>query len=217
MLKIKENRIYSKYLKRIYDFIFALILFIFTLPCVLICILIIKIEDPTAPVIYKQPRPGKDCKIFKIYKLRTMRADTKRNGVNLTDEQRLLNSGKIIRKFSLDELPQIINILKGEMSFIGPRPLLVKYLDYYTPEENRRHDVSPGITGWAQVNGRNGLLWGRRFEYDVFYVDNMSLRFDIEIFIVTIFKVFIRANVNNSNDIIMPSFNEYLEQKESVV
>lgn len=209
---VKEDMLYTKYFKQIFDFIFAVILSIFVLPCILICALIIKFEDPTSPVIYKQPRPGKGCKIFKIYKLRTMKADT-----YLTDKQRLLKSGEIIRKLSLDELPQIFNILKGEMSFIGPRPLLVSYLDFYTTKENKRHDVLPGITGLAQVNGRNGSSWEKRFELDVLYVDNMSFKMDIKILFKTVIKVLITANINNSNDITMPCFNEYLEEKEGVV
>jgi undecaprenyl phosphate N,N'-diacetylbacillosamine 1-phosphate transferase len=209
MLHTHNNKIYPKYLKRIFDFIFALILLIFVFLLILICALIIKIEDPTTPVIFTQARPGKNCKIFKIFKLRTMRADTKKNEVNLTDQQRLLKSGELIRKLSLDELPQIINILKGEMSFIGPRPLLVEYLDYYTPQENRRHDVLPGITGWAQVNGRNGPSWKKRFECDVFYVNNVSLNFDIHIFFKTIYKVFLCKDIKIGSQDYKANFYEY--------
>jgi lipopolysaccharide/colanic/teichoic acid biosynthesis glycosyltransferase len=211
MLHIDKNKIYQRYLKRIFDFCFALILLIIAFPCILICALIIRIEDSSASVIFRQSRPGKNCKIFQIFKLRTMRVDTQKNGVNLTDQQRLLKSGEIIRKLSLDELPQIFNILKGEMSFIGPRPLLVSYLDFYTLEEIRRHNVLPGITGMAQINGRNCASWEQRFNHDVFYVDNSSLKLDINILMNTFYKVLFCKNVDAKCQYKTSNFNVYRE------
>ena len=178
------------YVKRVIDFLFALILLIITSPIMLIAAIAIKAEDPKGPVLFRQDRPGRYAKIFKVNKFRTMMVATEKNGVKLSDKDRLTKVGRLLRKTSVDELPQLFNILKGEMSFIGPRPLLVKYLPYYTEEEMKRHDVLPGISGWAQVNGRNAINWNEKFLYDIEYVENFSLIMDIKILFFTIYKIF---------------------------
>ena len=157
--------------------------------------LLIKLEDPKGPVLFRQDRGGKNNSLLKIYKFRTMIVDRERDGEKLSDSERMFKSGRIIRKLSIDELPQIFNILKGEMSFIGPRPLSFKFLPYYTEEELHRHDVLPGISGWAQVNGRNNLSWEEKFVLDLYYVNNISLNLDTKIFFLTIKKVFFKPEV----------------------
>ena len=185
-----KGEFYRKYVKRSLDFIFALILLIISVPFILIASLFIVLDSKGSP-IFTQIRIGKDSKEFKIYKLRTMKLQaTDMDGNKIRDRDRVTRAGRIIRKLSIDELPQLFNILKGEMSFIGPRPLLVRYLPYYTEEEIRRHDVLPGITGLSQINGRSNLQWEERFEYDVKYVDNISFKLDMQIFWITIRKVF---------------------------
>jgi lipopolysaccharide/colanic/teichoic acid biosynthesis glycosyltransferase len=186
---------YEKYVKRILDFIFAIILLIILLPIMVIAAIAIKIEDPKEPVLFKQKRPGKDAKIFEVYKFRTMRVETVCDGKPLSDMERMTKIGSFLRKTSIDELPQLFNIIQGEMSFIGPRPLPVIYLPYYTEEEMHRHDIRPGISGWAQVNGRNYLSWDKKFEYDLEYVNNVNLMFDIKILFLTIQKVFARSDI----------------------
>jgi lipopolysaccharide/colanic/teichoic acid biosynthesis glycosyltransferase len=141
------------------------------------------------PVFFRHARPGKNGKIFYLYKFRTMKDLRDADGNLLPDEERLTKFGKFLRRLSLDELPELWNVLKGDMSLVGPRPLVVQYLDRYTPEQARRHEVTPGITGWAQINGRNALTWEKKFEYDVWYVDNWSLLLDIKVIVVTIWKV----------------------------
>lgn len=197
---------YRKHIKRILDFIFAIILLIILLPIMLIVAGVLKIEDPKGPILFKQKRPGKDAKIFEVNKFRTMKVETEFNGKPLSDMERLTKVGSFLRKTSIDELPQIFNIIRGEMSFIGPRPLLVQYLEYYTPEQMRRHEVLPGISGWAQVNGRNAISWEEKFEYDVWYVDNMSMILDIKILWLTIFKVLNRKDINSSENNTMEKF-----------
>jgi len=160
----------------------------------IIAAIAIKIESE-GPVLFVQERPGKDCKIFKLYKFRTMRVNTEHNGRVLSDRERVTRVGAFLRKASIDELPQLFNIIRGDMSFIGPRPLLVKYLPYYTEEELKRHNLLPGITGWAQVNGRNNLNWEKRFKMDLEYVEKVSFLFDLKIFCLTIYKVFKRADI----------------------
>lgn len=150
-----------------------------------------------SPVLFTQPRPGENARVFNFYKFRTMTSDKDSNGNLLPDEQRLTALGKFLRKTSLDELPQFLNVLKGDMSFVGPRPLLVRYLERYTPEQARRHEVKPGITGWAQVNGRRTLdrFWEEKFKLDVWYVDNWSLWLDLKILFMTVWQVLQRENV----------------------
>ena len=159
------------------------------------------------PVIFTQERPGKDAKIFKVIKFKSMTDERDENGELLPEEQRLTKVGKFIRSTSIDELPQFINVLKGEMALIGPRPLRVKYLPHYSKEQARRHDVRPGISGWAQCHGRNTISWKQKFEYDVWYVDHISLWTDLKIIFMTIKKVFSREDINSINDTIMEDFD----------
>ena len=158
------------------------------------------------PILFRQKRPGLDEKIFGIYKFRTMTNDTDKDGNLLPDDQRLLGLGKTIRSLSLDELPQIFNVLKGDMSFVGPRPLLVQYLLLYNERQNKRHDVKPGITGWAQVNGRNAISWEQKFEYDVWYVENQSFWLDIKILWLTFLKVVKRSDISSDSSATMEVF-----------
>ena len=199
---------YRKYIKRLLDFIFAIILLIILSPIMLIATMAIKAEDPKGPVLFRQKRPGKDAKIFEIYKFRTMKVETERDGRKLSDMERMTKVGSVLRKTSIDELPQLFNIIKGEMSFIGPRPLLVEYLKYYSCEQMRRHEVIPGISGWAQVNGRNATTWEERFKNDVWYVDNVSFKLDFRIFFMTIYNILSRKGINNSEDDTMPIFGD---------
>lgn len=181
--------------KRVFDIMFSLILLITTLPILIISALMIKLEDSKGPVFFRQERGGKHNRIIKIAKFRTMIVQREKDGKKLSDSERMLKVGRILRKLSLDELPQIYNILKGEMSFIGPRPLSAKFIDFYTEEELHRHDVTPGISGWAQINGRNFLSWEDKFALDLYYVTNISLLLDLRIFLLTIKKVFITPEV----------------------
>lgn len=158
------------------------------------------------PVYFTQHRPGLHGKIFTIYKFRTMTNERDDKGDLLPDSERLHGIGKIIRSLSLDELPQLLNVLKGEMSFIGPRPLLSEYLPLYSPQQSRRHDVKPGITGWAQINGRNAISWEEKFRYDVEYVENISFVFDLKIFFLTLKKVFIREGISQEGEATMEKF-----------
>jgi undecaprenyl phosphate N,N'-diacetylbacillosamine 1-phosphate transferase len=192
-------------LKSIFDKILALFLIIIFLPVYIVVSLLI-FWKMGSPILFRQKRPGKDEKIFGIYKFRTMTNDIDENGDLLPDEQRLVGIGKFIRSTSLDELPQLFNVLKGEMSFVGPRPLLIEYLDLYNDEQKRRHDVKPGITGWAQVNGRNAISWEQKFEYDVWYVDNQSFFLDIKILWMTFLKVVKRSDISSSTSSTMEKF-----------
>jgi lipopolysaccharide/colanic/teichoic acid biosynthesis glycosyltransferase len=158
------------------------------------------------PILFRQKRPGLNEEIFGIYKFRTMTNDTDEDGNLLPDEQRLLGLGKTIRSLSLDELPQIFNVLKGDMSFVGPRPLLVQYLPLYNDRQKKRHDVKPGITGWAQVNGRNAISWEQKFEYDVWYVENQSFWLDIKILWLTFLKVVKRSDISQDGQATMEFF-----------
>ena len=204
-MKKGNEGVYNRYVKRVLDIIVALILFLPALIIVSLCYISIKIES-RGPAFFVQQRPGYKGKIFNIYKLRTMRVETEKDGKKLSDMERMTRTGAIIRKLSLDELPQIYNILRGDMSFIGNRPLLVNYLDLYTPEQMRRHDVRPGISGWAQVNGRNELSWEQKFERDIWYVDNVSFILDVKIFFMTIKNVFSHSGVNAGIDETMQEF-----------
>lgn len=181
--------------KGIIDFVFALIMLVAGFPVYMLIAILIKWQDPDGPVCFQQERLGKDEKIFTLYKFRSMKVETHRDGVELSDSERLFSIGRFIRKMSLDELPQLVNILKGDMSFIGPRPLPEEYLPYYTDEERKRHTVKPGISGWAQVNGRNNLTWERKFELDVYYTRNISFLFDTKILLLTIKKVLSGSDV----------------------
>ncbi len=197
---------YAKYFKRILDFIFAIVLFIITLPILLVIGMLVGIYLGF-PIIFKQKRPGKDENEFTLYKFRTMTDAKGENGELLPDDKRLTKFGLFLRSTSLDELPEFINIIKGDMSFVGPRPLLTEYLDLYNEEQRHRHDVRPGLTGLAQVNGRNLLGWEERFNYDIEYVKNINFSEDIKIIFKTIFLVVTRKGVSSSNSKTMEKFN----------
>lgn len=192
-------------LKSIFDKTLALFLIILFLPIYIVVSLLIY-KKIGSPILFRQQRPGKDEKIFGIYKFRTMTNDKDENGVLLPDEKRLVGIGKFIRSTSLDELPQLFNVLKGEMSFVGPRPLLIEYLPLYNDKQKKRHDVLPGITGWAQVNGRNAISWEQKFDYDVWYVDNQSFWLDIKILWLTFLKVIKRSDISSSTSATMEKF-----------
>ncbi|MFZ3132086.1 MAG: sugar transferase, partial [Desulfosporosinus sp.] len=192
-------------IKRVMDLLFSIILLTVASPILLCAAIAIRLGSQ-GPVLFKQERPGKDGVIFTIYKFRTMCLETEKDGRPLSDMERMTRVGTALRKLSIDELPQLYNILKREMSFIGPRPLLVQYLERYTPEQMRRHDVSPGISGWAQINGRNGVDWETRFEYDVWYVEHISFRLDFRIFLRTVAIVLARRGVNQSKNQTMEKF-----------
>ncbi|MFC0236518.1 sugar transferase [Fictibacillus phosphorivorans] len=182
-------------MKRILDFILA-ILGLVSLSVVIIITAILINYKIGSPILFKQQRPGLNGNPFFIYKFRTMTDEKDVEGELLPDELRLTSTGKLIRKYSLDELPQLFNVLKGDISLVGPRPLLMEYLDLYTPRQARRHEVKPGITGWAQVNGRNAISWEDKFELDVWYVDNRSMLLDFKIIFLTIKKVFKSEGIN---------------------
>lgn len=197
---------YKKYIKRFLDILCALAAITVFCWLYLIVAILVKIKLGS-PVIFKQERPGKDGKIFKIYKFRTMTNEWDENGDLVQDEVRLTKFGKILRSTSLDELPEAFNILFGSMSVIGPRPLLVKYLPLYNDTQKRRHEVRPGLSGWAQVNGRNTASWEERFENDVWYVDNANFLLDVKIIYLTVVKVFIkRDGISSENSATMEEF-----------
>lgn len=204
---------YEKYVKRSIDFTLALLGLVIASPILLIVALLVRLKLGS-PVLFYQQRPGVNGKIFKLVKFRTMTDARDAEGNLLPDEQRLPKFGRFLRSTSLDELPELINILKGDMSLIGPRPLLVRYLPYYTPEENRRHSVRPGLTGLAQVNGRNALGWEQRFSYDLEYVDHISFGMDIKIIFMTIKKVLKRSDTLSGADQTVPDFDLYRQGKD---
>ena len=197
---------YKRVFKPIFDKLFAFILIVIFLPVMTIIAIAIYMWDGF-PILFKQQRPGKDEKIFTIYKFRTMTNETDANGNLLPDKKRLKGIGKVIRSLSLDELPQLFNVLKGDMSFIGPRPLLVEYLPLYNKRQKKRHEVKPGITGLAQVKGRNALSWREKFEYDVYYVENLSFWLDMKILFLTIYKVLKREGISQEGQATMEKFN----------
>ena len=196
---------YSRALKYIFDRVVAAIALLFFSPLLLVIALAIYTRMGS-PILFTQPRPGKDGCIFTFYKFRTMTDDRDADGNLLPDEQRLTTLGQFLRKTSLDELPQLWNVLKGDMSFFGPRPLLVAYLNRYTPEQARRHEIKPGITGWAQINGRNIITWEEKFKLDVWYVDHWSLWLDLKILFLTIWKVLQREGISQAGHTTMEEF-----------
>ncbi len=197
---------FSRTLKIIGDRVMAASLLILFSP-ILLSVAIILLIRMGSPIVFTQARPGKNGKIFTVYKFRTMTSDCDAQGNLLSDEERLIPLGQFLRKASLDELPQLFNVLLGDMSFVGPRPLLVRYLERYSPEQARRHDVLPGITGWAQVNGRNALTWDQKFRLDIWYVDNWSLWLDVKILLLTVKKVFKQEGISQNADVVaMPEF-----------
>jgi lipopolysaccharide/colanic/teichoic acid biosynthesis glycosyltransferase len=195
-------------IKRCTDLIISLVGLIIFFPVFFLISLII-LTTIRLPIIFKQTRPGFLGSPFTFYKFRTMTQEKDTNGKLLPDVTRLTKFGKFLRNTSMDELPSLWNVLKGEMSFVGPRPLLMEYLDYYSPGQTRRHDVKPGITGWAQINGRNTISWEEKFELDLWYVNNQSLKLDIKILLITIKKVLFQENINKSNSITMEKFKGY--------
>ena len=196
---------YRKIFKRFIDVIISFIGLLLLSPVFLILILLLCVVNNNKPFFF-QLRPGKDNTILKVIKFRTMNERKDSLGNLLPDSERLTITGKFVRSTSLDELPQLINVLRGDMSLIGPRPLLMQYLPLYSKEQARRHMVRPGITGWAQINGRNTISWQQKFEYDVWYVDNISFRLDMKILIMTIRKVFVREGINSKSGVSMDFF-----------
>ncbi len=180
---------YKRFLKRFFDFFIALFAIIVLSPVFLAIILLLSVANKGAGVFFTQRRPGLNGKIFNVIKFKSMTDDKDEDGILLPNDKRITSIGRFIRKFSIDELPQLINVLKGDMALIGPRPLLVRYLELYTPEQARRHEVRPGLTGWAQVNGRNNISWAEKFKLDVWYVDHCSLWVDIKVVFMTIKSV----------------------------
>lgn len=198
---------YKNFFKRIFDFFLALIALLLIGWLIGIVALWLHFANKGAGAFFLQPRPGKNGKIFKVIKFKTMTDEKDENGSLLPDEKRLTKVGKFIRSTSIDELPQLINVLKGDMSLIGPRPLLVQYLPLYNEFQARRHEVRPGITGWAQCHGRNAISWRKKFELDVWYVDNLSFIVDLKVLFLTIKKVLCREDINSSNDATMEDFD----------
>ena len=192
-------------LKAFFDRTLALILIVLLLPLYAVTALLIRI-NMGSPVLFRQKRPGLHGRIFEIYKFRTMTDEKDKQGNLLPDEQRLAGIGKFIRSTSLDELPQLFNVLKGDMSFVGPRPLLIEYLPLYNERQKKRHDVKPGITGWAQVNGRNAISWEQKFEYDVWYVEHQSFWLDMKILWMTFLKVAKRSDISSDTSVTMEKF-----------
>lgn len=193
-------------LKRCFDFIFALTALIILSPVFLIVAILIRI-NLGSPIFFVQERIGKDNKTFKMMKFRTMKDATDKKGNPLPDSERMTKLGSTLRSLSIDELPELINILKGEMSLIGPRPLLVQYLPLYNEEQLKRHNMLPGLTGWAQINGRNTLSWTEKFKLDVWYVENWSLKLDVKIFFLTIYKVFKREGISQEGQATVEFFD----------
>lgn len=198
-------RLYRDIFKRIFDFTAAVLGFTVLLPVFLVLTVFLYFSNDGKPFFY-QVRPGKDEKLFRIVKFKTMNDRKDNQGNLLPDSERLTAVGKFVRKTSLDEIPQLINVIKGDMSLVGPRPLLPEYLPLYNAEQKKRHDVRPGITGWAQVNGRNAISWDEKFEYDIWYADNVSLPLDIRILILTIRKVFVSEGISSDTSVTMEKF-----------
>lgn len=196
---------YQKYIKRVLDIMVSLTALIVLSPVLIIVAVLVHIKLGS-PVIFHQDRPGYHEKVFRLCKFRTMTDTRDENGELLPDEVRLTAFGKALRATSLDELPELWNILKGDMSLIGPRPLLVKYLPLYNAFQKHRHDVKPGLTGWAQVNGRNAITWEQRFEYDVYYVKHLSFWMDLKIMFLTVAVVFRHSGISSANDATMEAF-----------
>ena len=192
-------------IKKIFDLLLIFLSLPLTLPIYLLTMLLV-LTQLNFPILFRQPRTGLNGKIFNIYKFRTMTDDCDKDGILLPDELRLTKFGKFLRSTSLDELPSLWNVLKSDMSLVGPRPLLLEYLTLYSTQQARRHEVKPGITGWAQVNGRNAITWGEKFDLDVWYVDNQSIWLDIKILWLTVKKVIMRDGINQVGQSTMENF-----------
>ena len=208
----RKRGFYEKYIKRIFDIVLAGLALIILSPVIAIVALLVRVKLGS-PVIFKQDRPGLNEKIFKMYKFRSMTDDRDENGELLPDEDRLPSFGKKLRSTSLDELPELVNIFKGDMSIVGPRPLSVVYLPYYTEEERIRHTVRPGLTGLAQINGRNAISWEEKFRYDIEYVKNISLGLDISVFFGTIGKVLKREGIGQAEE---APVSLHIERKDKI-
>jgi sugar transferase EpsL len=198
-------KIYRNFVKRIFDLILIIPALVVLVPVLAAAALVVRIKLGS-PVLFRQMRPGFQGKPFELYKFRTMTDARGHDGALLPDAARLTRFGQFLRAASLDELPELLNVLKGDMSLVGPRPLLMKYLERYSPKQARRHEVRPGITGWAQVNGRNAITWEEKFNLDVWYVDNQSFWLDIKIIFLTIFKIFKREGINQAGQATMEEF-----------
>jgi len=199
------NKFYSRYGKRVLDLTLTIPALILLAPLMLIIALVVRVALG-APVLFRQVRPGLHGKPFTLYKFRTMTDARDAQGNLLPDSARLTPFGRFLRSTSLDELPELWNVIKGDMSLVGPRPLLMKYLDRYTPEQARRHEVKPGLTGWAQINGRNALTWEDKFKLDIWYVDHLSLALDLKILVLTLVKVLKREGISAIDHDTMPEF-----------
>ena len=195
----------SRTTKRLFDLLVSLLLLILLSPVMLVTAVLVRVKLGR-PVLFSQERPGLNGKLFRLFKFRTMRDSYDNQGKPLPDEQRLTRFGRFLRASSLDELPELVNVLKGEMSLVGPRPLLTAYLERYTPEQARRHEALPGITGWAQVNGRNALTWEDKFRLDVWYVDHQSFWLDLKILFLTLRKALKREGINAPGSATAPEF-----------
>ncbi|MEG0774123.1 sugar transferase [Clostridium sp.] len=193
-------------IKRLFDFCFSLVMLLLLSPVFLI-VSILVYTNLGSPIFFTQNRGGKDNKVFKMIKFRSMKNSTDKYGNLLSDKERLTKFGRFLRSSSLDELPELINIIKGDMSLVGPRPLLEDYIPLYNERQRKRHAILPGLTGWAQINGRNNLSWSEKFELDVWYVENWSLLLDIKIFFLTIYKVFKREGIDQAEGVTMERFN----------
>lgn len=204
---MKRKLFYRDFFKRVLDFILALIMLIIFSPVLLVITLWLHFANKGSGAFFLQERPGKNGKLFKVIKFKTMTDERDEEGHLLPDERRLTHVGRIIRSTSIDELPQLMNVLMGDMSLVGPRPLLVQYLSLYSPEQARRHEVRPGITGWAQCHGRNAISWTDKFKLDVWYVDNCSFMIDIKVLFITILKVLKRADINQDGNATMEAFD----------
>lgn len=207
----QKDGLYRRYFKRLLDFVLSLVAIIALSPVLLLIACLVRIKLGS-PVIFKQQRPGLNERIFTLYKFRTMTDERNERGELLPDEARLTDFGKFLRSTSLDELPELFNILKGDMSIVGPRPLLVEYLPLYNQYQRRRHEVRPGLTGWAQVNGRNALSWEDKFNYDVEYVDNLSFLLDLKIIFLTVKKVLKREGINQEGRATMEYFRGNIKE-----
>ena len=199
-------KLYRNCLKRTLDFCLTLLAVVVLSPLLLLIAIWLHFANKGAGVFFTQERPGKGGKIFKVIKFKTMTDERDANGNLLPDEQRLTKVGRFVRSTSIDELPQLINVLKGDMALIGPRPLLVQYLPLYNKEQARRHEVRPGITGWAQCHGRNAISWSKKFELDVWYVDHCSFLLDLKIILLTIKKVLVREGISSETSVTMEPF-----------
>jgi len=207
----RRNGIYAKYIKRLLDVVLSFLMILILSPLFVCLVVLVRVKLGT-PVLFKQERPGKGGKIFIMYKFRSMTDERDKNGELLPDEVRLTSFGKKLRATSLDELPEMFNILKGDMSFIGPRPLLVRYLPLYSERQSHRHDVRPGVTGYAQVNGRNAITWEEKFEKDIWYVEHISFLTDVKVLFKTVSVVLKREGISSETAATMEEFRGSIEE-----